>query len=151
VLGEASCYSWDDRRQLTIRVAAVFHGHEGPWLVLGYRAGWRAVEVLEPRSVFEMSCVVRAPLSTPFTCAADGIQVAAGCTLGKLNIKLEPVRSPEEIEYVFTCRGRTLHLKLKPWVWSRIKEISSESGLTEASRWCMRQELHTMFEELLEP
>ncbi len=148
--GRVSCYSWEDRRRLGFEEAAVFHGHRGPWLVLGYRAGWRAVEVLKPDSVFELSCVVRCPLSTPFTCAADGIQVAAGCTLGKLNIKLEPTGSPEEIEYIFTCRGRALHLKLKPWVQKRIEEISSERGLAEASRWCMEQDFQSMFEEQLE-
>jgi len=148
---EGDSFPWDARRRLTLEDAVAFHGHEGPWLIIGYRAGRRAVDILKPKTITDLHCIVKTPMNVPFTCAVDGIQVATRCTLGKLNIKLEKAESPEDIEYIFVCRrqGRTLRLKLKPDVWSKIEEIFSNAGITKASRWCEGQEFCRLFEESL--
>jgi formylmethanofuran dehydrogenase subunit E len=73
-------------------MAAAFHGHLGPWLALGLRAGIYARRHLldDP---FRLEAVVRCPGRRPFTCFIDGVQFGSGCTLGKSNIHHVPSRS----------------------------------------------------------
>ncbi|MGQ9730456.1 MAG: formylmethanofuran dehydrogenase subunit E family protein [Candidatus Zipacnadales bacterium] len=66
----------------------LFHGHIGPFVILGYRLGVRAREVLGTPKYFGMKVTVKGPHTTPYTCLLDGLQMATGCTLGKGNIKL---------------------------------------------------------------
>ncbi len=132
-------------RRLTLDEAAALHGHKGPWLVIGYRAGERAVEVLKPSTEMDLSCTARSPLRTPYTCALDGIQASAKCTLGKLNIKVE---ESDHIEFSFANvrDGRVLRLKLKPEVPETIERIS-ERSVAEAAKWVEVQPLCNLFEE----
>jgi len=68
--------------------AVRFHGHKGPFMTLGYRAGLTAILKLT-RNPFDLTCTVKIPLRKPFSCVLDGIQCSCGCTLGKLNLKVE--------------------------------------------------------------
>jgi hypothetical protein len=63
-----------------------FHGHLGPYAVLGYRIGQRAMSVLGAGKYFGMRVTVIGPKTTPYTCLIDGLQVSTGCTMGKGNI-----------------------------------------------------------------
>ncbi|MEO0078630.1 MAG: formylmethanofuran dehydrogenase subunit E family protein, partial [candidate division WOR-3 bacterium] len=69
-----------------LEAAGRFHGHIGPWLALGVRAGLRAWEKLGVRYQDLVACV-RCPDRTPYTCFLDGIQFSSGCTMGKGNIR----------------------------------------------------------------
>jgi len=71
----------------TLRWAVRFHGHLGPFLVLGLRAGFRAVELFG-RDPFKLKAMVTLRKRIPYTCFLDGIQFATGCTLGKGNIEI---------------------------------------------------------------
>jgi len=136
-------------RRLTLEEAAALHGHLGPWLTIGYRAGERAVEVLKPQTEFDLRCVIKTPAKTPYTCALDGIQASTKCTLGKLSIKLEHVEHVSQSSYLFenVKTGRKVELKLKPHVRDVVEEISSSKGMEEASKWVLQQSLDQLFEE----
>ncbi len=64
-----------------------FHGHLGPFLVLGLRAGLRAVELFG-HNPFKLKAIVTLKKAIPYTCFLDGIQFSTGCTLGKGNIEI---------------------------------------------------------------
>jgi len=64
-----------------------FHGHLGPFLVLGLRAGLRAVELFG-HDPFKLKAIVMLKRAIPYTCFLDGIQFSTGCTLGKGNIEV---------------------------------------------------------------
>jgi len=76
-----------------IKRAIDFHGHLGPFLVIGVRMGLIGLRELELKQCTE-KLHVRALLkySVPFSCALDGIQVTTGCTFGnqKLTLKNSP-------------------------------------------------------------
>ena len=74
-------------RELLDRLRA-FHGHLGPFAMLGYRAGRLALDRLDAPSHFGITARVTCPDRTPPSCFADGIQYSTGCTLGKGNITL---------------------------------------------------------------
>lgn len=123
---------------LDLSYAASFHGHLGPWLALGYKLGAYAKEELEASSPFELKCAAHLPRKKPYTCSLDGIQVATGCTLGKLNIEL--VEADESsIKFIFTNvrSGRALELKLKPEALKLLKSFEGkdlELAAEEVSR-----------------
>ncbi len=74
-------------KYLSLDDAAAFHGHRGPFLVIGYRAGRYGVKILRPETEFDLETEVHIPFKTPFSCILDGLQCATKCTLGKKNIR----------------------------------------------------------------
>jgi len=72
---------------LTLDEASRFHGHLGPFLMLGFEAGSLGRRLVDAVDSRELEALVMVPLKTPFSCIIDGVQCSTGCTLGKLNIK----------------------------------------------------------------
>lgn len=129
---------------LTLEEAARFHGHKGPWLVLGYRAGLRAIEVLGEEG---LRCSVRLPLRTPYTCIVDGIQASSGCTLGKLLIEVGGGDEGCIVMRFATRDGRGLELRLRKGLEELINRLIDEVGMEEAARAVEGWDLGEVFEE----
>lgn len=70
-----------------IEAASAFHGHTGPYLVLGLKAGEVAERALG-HDPFNVSCEVHCEPSPPQSCIVDGIQFSTSCTMGKGNIRM---------------------------------------------------------------
>lgn len=62
-----------------------FHGHLGPYAVIGYRMGLIAREMFPDR----IYAILHSGTERPLSCMADGVQLSSCCTLGKGNIILE--------------------------------------------------------------
>jgi formylmethanofuran dehydrogenase subunit E len=76
-----------------IKKAADFHGHLGPFLVIGIRIGLIGLRELELKQDTEkLQVTASLKYSVPFSCVLDGIQVTSGCTFGnqKLTLKNSP-------------------------------------------------------------
>ena len=69
-----------------LKMAVDFHGHLGPYLVLGMCMGDLAIKKLACRRHFGIMAEVYGAAKKPKSCLIDGIQVSAGCTYGKGNI-----------------------------------------------------------------
>jgi len=91
-----------------IRSAVKFHGHLGPFLVLGLRMGLAAVQTLRPHGLHDLSATVWSSRNPPQSCAIDGIQFSSGCTLGKGNIR---VRSSPMLRASFRTRKKSIIVK----------------------------------------
>jgi formylmethanofuran dehydrogenase subunit E len=61
-----------------------FHGHLGPYVVMGFRMGQLA-RVAFPKKIF---ATVYSGTKRPRSCMADGVQFASCCTVGKNNLAL---------------------------------------------------------------
>ena len=72
-----------------LQAAKAFHGHLGPYVVLGIRLGKALVRELSPRPYFGLEVAVKGPTKPPPRCVLDGLQLSTGCTFGKGNITLE--------------------------------------------------------------
>lgn len=113
-----ACNICDFQPEYSIQELVKFHGHLGPYIVLGYRMGRYA------RAVFsgsrEISAVVHCSDSPPESCLADGIQIGSGCTFGRRKIKLE---KDERLGCIFHCGEE----KIAIWGYKlRLPEISNE-------------------------
>lgn len=113
-----------------------FHGAAGPWAVVGYRIGARALRELKlPRHAFALNVVHRCPSEVQYSCIADGLQAATGASPGKLNLKVEaaPVH---ELKTVIEDRnaGRRLTFVLRPAFVAQIRDVPPERHEAEARR-----------------
>ncbi|MFO8132400.1 MAG: formylmethanofuran dehydrogenase subunit E family protein [Thermoplasmatota archaeon] len=94
-----------------------FHGHLGPYAVIGYRMGLLANQRLGD-DPFAKQAVAQTGITPPVSCIVDGIQLASGCTLGKGNIAVHGDGQPAAR---FTgSDGAELHLTLRPAVRKEI-------------------------------
>jgi len=91
-----------------------FHGHLGPYAVVGYRMGLIARQRF-PQRIY---AVLHSGTKRPLSCLADGVQMSSCCTLGKGNITLR-----EDGEAVAEFSDGTGHLliALRPEVRARIE------------------------------
>lgn len=72
-----------------IKRAVEFHGHLGPFLVLGLRmglAGLRELKLIREKSKLRVN--VKLPYSIPFSCTVDGLQIATKCTIGNKRLRI---------------------------------------------------------------
>jgi formylmethanofuran dehydrogenase subunit E len=94
-----------------LRLLERFHGHLGPFVVLGYRMGAAARRELDV-GPFDLRAEVMTGTTPPVSCLVDGIQMGACCTLGKGSIS---VRAEGLAEAVFTTKdGRVLRASVRP-------------------------------------
>jgi formylmethanofuran dehydrogenase subunit E len=86
-----------------------FHGHLGPYAVIGYRMGLIARKRFPER----IYAVVHSGTKRPLSCLADGVQMSSCCTLGKSNIS---VREDDEARVEFSDGHAHLEIAALPRV-----------------------------------
>jgi formylmethanofuran dehydrogenase subunit E len=111
-----------------LKRAVEFHGHLGPFLVLGLKAGLLANHLLG-KDFFKMTALVSTRPSPPESCFVDGVQFTTGCTMGKGNIKL---RRSKNTSVLFLKAGRELRLKLRENVLDSVRNVSEKESQTVA-------------------
>ncbi|OGX41910.1 MAG: hypothetical protein A3H41_02685 [Omnitrophica WOR_2 bacterium RIFCSPLOWO2_02_FULL_45_28] len=75
------------RQEISLKQAIDFHGHLGPYLVLGLLMGDYALKKLKARAHFGLEVKVWGVNDKPQSCLVDGLQLSTGCTYGKGNIR----------------------------------------------------------------
>jgi formylmethanofuran dehydrogenase subunit E len=103
--------------QEMIERGAEFHGHLGPFLVLGIRMGLLALKDLGSSGHKDIDARVKTGTTPPISCLVDGIQISTGCTMGKGNIVTENL---SRAEATFSADGKSLTLKVKDGVMEEI-------------------------------
>ncbi len=112
------------------------HGGAGPWAVVGYRIGERALRDLGlPRQSFALLVVHRSPAEVRYACVADGLQAATGASGGKLNLRLEEVAA-DRLETIVEDRrsGRTLRFRVNPRLAESILDVPLDRLEAEGAR-----------------
>jgi formylmethanofuran dehydrogenase subunit E len=127
----------EEKLKLAIKEAEKFHGHLGPFLVLGVRMGETAKRILETirEENGSLQVTVKIPLLTPFSCVLDGIQVTTQCTIGNQRLKIE--NSSKEISAIFQCAktGKKLKISVNPKITEALMEKLSEGFSNEELAW----------------
>ena len=74
-------------KNISLREAVKFHGHLGPYLILGLLAGNYALKKLKCKKYFSLDVSVCGAIQKPKSCLVDGLQLSTGATYGKGNIR----------------------------------------------------------------
>lgn len=123
--------------------AVEFHGHLGPYLVLGLRAGLYANQMLG-KDPMETEAFIKTKTTPPQSCFADGVQLSTGCTFGKRNISLE---EGEGLFVTFKKNNQKLALKLKEEIIDEMNSLPSEEKAWEdLARDLYKREINEIFE-----
>lgn len=125
--------------------AIEFHGHLGPYLVLGLRAGLYANQILG-KDPMETEAFIKSKTTPPESCFVDGVQFSTGCTFGKGNISLE---EGQGLKVTFKKDNKKLILRLKKEI---IEEMNSlppqEEAWEKLAKDLYRREIKKIFEIL---
>ncbi len=73
--------------KISLKEAVKFHGHLGPYLVLGILSGELALKRLKCSKHFGLEVRVYGTNKKPKSCLIDGLQISTGATYGKGNIQ----------------------------------------------------------------
>jgi len=76
-----------NNNRVTLKEAVKFHGHLGPWLVLGVLMGEYALKKIGAEKYFNLYIKASGVNEKPRSCLIDGLQLSTGATYGKGNIQ----------------------------------------------------------------
>ncbi len=113
-----------------LEAAIEFHGHLGPYLVLGLRAGLLGTKYLG-KSYFELKAMVVTDAYPPRSCFIDGVQFTSGCTIGKGNLEVK-VGCNVSVEFVRS--ERRIHLIVKEDILGAVDHLASEKEVETLSQ-----------------
>jgi len=102
--------------------AVQFHGHLGPFLILGLRAGLLGIEYLG-KDYFELRAKVGTALHPPRSCLIDDIQFTSGCTTGKGNLETHVA---DDVSVEFVRGDRRISIVVRNEVIKTLDQINSE-------------------------
>lgn len=108
--------------------AVDFHGHLGPFLVLGIRMGLIGMRELgAKRGNPKLHVTVMTKPSVPFSCVIDGIQATTKCTIGNRKLRLQ--NSPKKVSAKFQIPKRNVvTITLSPSKQERLEKLLSEAA-----------------------
>jgi formylmethanofuran dehydrogenase subunit E len=105
--------------------AVEFHGHGGPFMLIGLRMGMLALRALDAEGWFGIRCVARLHWGPPDSCVLDGIQISTGCTTGKHNLD---VVEAEGVTAKFEAGDRVLVVGVRDGILAAIREEQTGHG-----------------------
>ncbi|MFA5176898.1 MAG: formylmethanofuran dehydrogenase subunit E family protein [Candidatus Omnitrophota bacterium] len=117
-----------------LKEAIKFHGHLGPYLVLGLLAGELGLKKTGAKKYFGTEVKVYGANIKPKSCLIDGLQLSTGATYGKGNIRRYASGSLK-ISIRNARDGRTVTLGLKE---SLIKELDNLEGHAACERFARK-------------
>ena len=113
-----------------INQAITFHGHFGPFLILGLRAGLIGITYLG-KNYFELKATVATNLHPTRSCFIDGIQFVSGCTTGKGNLE---IKNSKEVSVLFTRAEQKINLRVRDAVLKTLDQSMSEEQVEIAGK-----------------
>ena len=127
-----------------VQKAVEFHGHLGPFLVLGVRMGLLAKRELGSSGFEGMEAVAKTGNVPSLSCLLDGIQISTGCTMGNGKISAEP---PGLAEAEFSAGEKKVTIRAKGEVVEEIRRWRERyASLEEIARRIQGRSDEELFE-----
>jgi len=112
----------------TLKEIEKFHGHLGPFAVIGYKMGLIACEKLGS-DPFKKKVVVYTGTTPPISCIVDGIQLGSCCTLGKGNIETIDEKKPKAEFFLKDSPDEKITISLKDEIKKDIDTNATKDNL----------------------
>ena len=115
---------------ILLRKAEEFHGHLGPFLVLGVRIGLTGIRELRiKRNDEKLRVTAMLRNSVPYSCIIDGIQVATKCTIGNKKLR---VKNSSGIAAKFELQNRRcVSVAVNPVAFNKLKTKLPKNASSE--------------------
>jgi len=123
----------DSKLMTLMEKAAEFHGHLGPFLVIGVRMGNIAKRILKPniKENKRLQATVKIPLLTPFSCILDGVQTTTQCTVGNQKLRIENSQKEITAHFELQNSNRVLRVSVTPKIVEKLMNEMSEGFTNE--------------------
>lgn len=130
---------------ISLKEAEKFHGHLGPWLVLGLLIGDAALKKLKAEKYFGLEAEVRGANRKPRSCLVDGLQISSGCTYGKGNIRKI---AGDKIRVVLRNleNNKKISVSLKKDLLARLNALNGHRDSLIFARALLKADPDTLFE-----
>jgi len=130
---------------ISLKEAEKFHGHLGPWLVLGLLIGDAALKKLKAEKYFGLEAEVRGVNKKPRSCLVDGLQISSGCTYGKGNIRKI---AGDKIRVVLRNleNNKKISVSLKKDLLARLNALNGHRDSLIFARALLKADPDTLFE-----
>jgi len=122
-----------------------FHGHIGPYAVIGFRMGKISNEILG-KNPFDKKAQVWTSTKPPMSCIIDGIQMSSGCTIGKGNLEISSGKLPK-VRFV-NNDGKQVEIALKESIKNEIDTTVNEQNIISYSEKLFQKPDNELFEIL---
>jgi formylmethanofuran dehydrogenase subunit E len=135
----------DESNELTSTLldeAVKFHGHLGPFLILGLKAGLYANKVLG-KDYFKTRVIVETEPKPPYSCLIDGLQITTGCTMGKGNII---IKNGDPALIRFIKGDKVIEMKLKKEIIRDLEDMRVKEDSERKSFEIMRRTINELFD-----
>ncbi len=128
-------------QSLTYRETIRFHGHDGPFLALGYRLGRFVVRTMKPVGIMDLRIRVTMKTVKPYTCVLDGLQCSTLATVGKGNLSVHGSNGQAITVHVRMGRARKT-FKIKPYA---LDICLNAVDLSKAARRVLRMQTRDLW------
>ncbi|MFA4888380.1 MAG: formylmethanofuran dehydrogenase subunit E family protein [Candidatus Omnitrophota bacterium] len=127
-----------------LQKAIDFHGHLGPYLVLGVLAGELALKKLKAKKYFGLTVKVWGATQKPKSCLIDGLQLSTGATYGKGNI--EKVEAKKiKILIINKKTNHRLELVLKKFLIDQLDSLKEHKDSELFAKALFKTDLDSLF------
>ena len=133
-----------ENNRITLKEAEEFHGHLGPYLVLGILAGELALKKLACKKYFGLEVKVRGANKRPKSCLIDGLQLSTGATYGKGNIK-KLNSAIIKINFLNHINSKRLTLGFKDNLIQQLKEAKTHRDSRLLAKKLYKTDYHKLF------
>ena len=113
-------------KKIQLKTAVNFHGHLGPYLVLGLLMGEYALKKIQARPHFGLEVKVWGAKDKPKSCLIDGLQLSTGCTYGKGNITKYDGKAIK-VSFLNCDTQKRIALRLKEAVLKRLESAKDHT------------------------
>lgn len=121
------------KKRISLKQAIDFHGHLGPYLVLGLLMGSYALKKLKARAHFGLEVKVWGVKFKPRSCLVDGLQFSTGCTYGKGNIRKYNGRFIKA-DFLNCDTGKSIGLALRDKIIEKLSLVCGHKASEKLAR-----------------
>jgi len=125
--------------------AVEFHGHLGPYLVLGILAGEFALKRLRCKKYFGLEVRVWGTDKKPKSCFIDGLQLSTGATYGKGNIR-QLNGSAIKVGFCNRINHKKITLRFKNNLIQKLREIKTHKDSESLAKKLYKTDYHKLFD-----
>jgi len=132
------------KQRISLKEGVKFHGHLGPYLILGILAGEAALKKLKYKKYFGLKVKVWGANQKPKSCLIDGLQLSTGATYGKGNI-IKCVGPAIKIEITNRQNQKKITLSFKDPLAKQLGLVKAHMDAQNLARALYRTEYSKLF------